>query len=152
MTQPIAQPAPHDASRLLTRLGRWLLTGLAALSFAIGWVGIFVPGLPTTIFWIVAVLLAGKACPVVQRWVYDNPHVGSLVRDVIEKRSLPAKAKRHAIIGMWAMLAVSAFFMLAMAGVSALWWAAILPAVGIGVSGYILWGLKDLPTTDAGVS
>ena len=133
-----------DTGRLSTRLVRWLLAGLAVLSFAIGWVGLFVPGLPTTIFWIVAVLCAGRACPVIREWVYRCGRAGTLVKGVVEERSLPRRAKRRALIGLWLCLGLSMAWLVWLQGptVAVAW---LLPIVGIGVSVYILRGLKTSP-------
>lgn len=142
---PAAQSAVRAPVGWSARVGRWLLAGLAVLCFAIGWAGIFIPGLPTTVFWIVAVLLAGKSCPVVQRWIYSRGRPGALVRSVIETRSLSAGAKRYALVGIWAALGISAVFMLTLMGPVGTWLAIVLPIVGVGVSVYIVRGLKTTP-------
>lgn len=145
MATEAGHPDTADRQSLRARLTRWLLAGLAVLSFVVGWVGIFVPGLPTTVFWIIAVVLAGKSCPVVQRWVYRRGRAGQLVQAVIETRSLPADAKRAALLGMWATLAVSAVLLLTLTGQTAAWLVPVLPVVGLGVSIYIWRGLKTTP-------
>jgi uncharacterized membrane protein YbaN (DUF454 family) len=89
-------------------LSRWLLTGVAALLFGLGWLGLFVPGLPTTIFWLGAVLAAGKACPVIERWVYARPGVGPIVRDLAEHGMMSRANKRRALLGMSAAVLLSA--------------------------------------------
>jgi len=42
---------------------RWLLLGIGYLSFATGFVGMFLPLLPTTVFWIIVVICFAKSSP-----------------------------------------------------------------------------------------
>jgi len=140
MNQSDLQNTAPDNRRLAVRAIRWLLATLAVGCFAVGWVGLFVPGLPTTVFWIMAVLLAGKACPVLREWIYGQGQAGELVRGVVEQRQLPHRTKRHAILGLWMSLAVSMGVLLWLRGLhDPLAW--LLPIIGLGVSWLILRGI-----------
>ncbi len=114
----------------LPPLRRWLMTGVAALLFGLGWIGLFVPGLPTTIFWLGAVLAAGKACPVIERWVYARPGIGPIVRDLAEHGRMSRAHKRHALLGMSASVLISAS-LLAIAGL----WLTAAAVLAAGVAG-----------------
>jgi uncharacterized membrane protein YbaN (DUF454 family) len=52
-----------------TRIGRWALTGLGGLFVILGAIGVFVPGLPTTIFLIVACFAFARSCPAMETWL-----------------------------------------------------------------------------------
>ena len=59
---------------------RYVLDGLGALCLALGTIGIFVPGWPTTVFWIVAVLCFLKSRPAAVRPLLRTPIVGPAIR------------------------------------------------------------------------
>lgn len=52
-----------------TRVGRWGLTALGGFFVVLGAIGVFVPGLPTTIFLIVACFAFARSCPAMETWV-----------------------------------------------------------------------------------
>ncbi|MEM1446704.1 MAG: YbaN family protein [Planctomycetota bacterium] len=135
-----ACPAPT-----LSRPLRWLLASVAIVCFAIGWVGVFVPGLPTTVFWLIAVLLAGKSCPFVQQWVYRRGRLGATVEDIVVRKAMTRAAKIHAVIGMWVMLAISAGLWFWFGHPATHWLIITLPMVGLGVTTWIVFGLRVLP-------
>lgn len=75
----------------------WLLTlawrGLAALCVGLGLVGVFVPGLPTVPFLLVAAWAGGKGWPALERWLLNHPRHGAAVRHWREKGAVPRRAK-----------------------------------------------------------
>lgn len=52
-----------------TRVGRWALTVLGGFFVILGAIGVFVPGLPTTIFLIVACFAFARSCPAMDTWL-----------------------------------------------------------------------------------
>lgn len=66
--------------RNLSRPVRWVLDGVGLLGLALGTIGIFVPGWPTTVFWIVAVLCFLKTRPAAVRPLLRTPIVGPAIR------------------------------------------------------------------------
>ena len=140
--------SPHPAPAVsppVPRPVRWLLAACAVVCFGLGWVGIFVPGLPTTVFWLLAVVLAGKSCPVVQQWVYNRGRLGRTVEDIVVRRAMTRAAKAHAVIGMWSMLTLSGVTLWWLGDPAPWWLLATLPAVGAGVTAWIVLGLRVLP-------
>ena len=84
----------------------WLTLGW--ISFAVGFIGIFVPLLPTTPFMILAAFCFDKGSPKLHAWILNLPHIGVLVRDWKERKIISKKAKMLAIpmisigiISMW---------------------------------------------------
>lgn len=66
--------------RRLTRVERWVLDGLGGVLLATGAVGAVVPGMPTTVFWIGAVLCFLKTRPHAVRPMLRVPVVGPAIR------------------------------------------------------------------------
>ena len=77
MTAPL--PPARKPRRRLTRVERWALDGLGGSLVAIGAVGVVVPGLPTTVFWIGAVVCFLKTRPPVVRPLLRTPVVGPAI-------------------------------------------------------------------------
>jgi uncharacterized membrane protein YbaN (DUF454 family) len=88
---------------------RWLWFALGWCAVAIGSIGIVVPGLPTTVFFIVAASCFARSSPRFERWVLNLPRIGPLVRDYRAGLGMPRRAKAWAIGTMLAVGALSAY-------------------------------------------
>lgn len=87
----------------LLRRGRvariaWLSLGLVLVG--IGFVGIFVPLLPTTDFLILAVPCFARSSPRLERWLLEHPRFGPAIRAWREGGVIPRHAKIAACVGM----------------------------------------------------
>lgn len=76
----------------------WRLVGLACLG--LGGIGLLVPVMPTTIFWILAALCLARSDPKIRDWIYARPGVGSQVELFVEQGRMTRASKRAALIGM----------------------------------------------------
>lgn len=85
-----------DATPLVSAPMRvlWLFGGLACV--ALGGVGVIVPGLPSTIFFIMAAACFTRSSPRLERWVLNLPGVGPMVRDYRAGLGMPRRAKLYA--------------------------------------------------------
>jgi uncharacterized membrane protein YbaN (DUF454 family) len=77
------------------------------VSVALGSVGVIVPGLPTTVFFIIAAGCFSRSSPRFEQWVLDLPKIGPMVRDHRAGLGMSRRAKRIAIGTMWAAIALS---------------------------------------------
>lgn len=89
----------------LRRLGWWLLGWTAV---ALGGIGIVVPGLPTTGFFVLAAACFAKSSPRFEQWILDLPHVGPLVRGYRAGLGMPRRAKVTAVVMMLTACSISA--------------------------------------------
>ena len=71
----------------------WLFLG-------IGGIGIFLPGLPTVVFWIVAAWAFGRGDPRVRDWIYAHPRFGMPVMEFLEHGVLRRRGKIFATLGI----------------------------------------------------
>lgn len=67
--------------------------GFGWLNVALGLIGIVVPGMPTTVFLIVAAWAFSKSSERFRLWLWNHPKLGSPVRNWHEHRVIPYKAK-----------------------------------------------------------
>ena len=63
----------------------------------LGGVGLLVPGLPTTVFFILAATCFSRSHPRLERWVLELPKVGPAVRDYRAGLGMPRRAKQWAV-------------------------------------------------------
>ena len=73
----------------------WFAAGL--LSVGIGGIGVVVPGLPTTVFFIVAAACFSRSNKRFEQWVLNLPRIGPLVRDHRAGLGMPRRAKVMAV-------------------------------------------------------
>jgi uncharacterized membrane protein YbaN (DUF454 family) len=89
-------------------LARWLWFGLGWVAVAVGAIGIVVPGLPTTVFFIIAASCFARSSPRFERWVLGLPRIGPLVRAYRGGLGMPRKAKVFAIVTIAVVCSISA--------------------------------------------
>ena len=91
-----------DASREIMWRGvsrvSYLCLGWAML--ALGFVGVVVPLMPTTIFLILASWFFARSSPRVEAWLIGHPRFGATLRAWNETGAVPRQAKIMACIGM----------------------------------------------------
>ena len=75
----------------------WLWFAAGSLAVALGGIGVVVPGLPTTVFFIVAAACFARCNPRLERWVLDLPRIGPLVCDHRAGLGMPRRAKALAV-------------------------------------------------------
>jgi uncharacterized membrane protein YbaN (DUF454 family) len=129
----LARTAPSRVARAW-----WFVVGWVAVG--IGAIGIVVPGLPTTVFFIVAAWCFGRSSPRFERWVLDLPRIGPLVADYRAGLGMPRRAKVLALTTMWVAIAISTFALRDRPWI-------VAAVVGAGVVGtvYLGWRVPTRP-------
>ena len=113
---------------------RVLWMGLGFLSVGVGVIGIVVPGLPTTVFFVIAAACFSRSSPRFEQWVLDLPTVGPLVRDYRAGLGMPKRAKIAAVTSIVVVCSLSAFV-----AADRTWLRLLILAAGaVGVA-WILW-------------
>lgn len=72
---------------------RWALIAFGFVNVAIGVIGVVVPGLPTTVFLLIAVWAFSRSSRRFQAWLLHHPRLGPLVRDWRRHKVIPRRAK-----------------------------------------------------------
>ncbi|MCA8967327.1 MAG: YbaN family protein [Planctomycetes bacterium] len=81
----------------------WRRAALAAAGygfFALGAVGVVVPGLPTVVFWIVAAWLWARSHPERFERLIAHPRYGAVIGDFLHHGVMSRRSKRAAVIGI----------------------------------------------------
>lgn len=91
-------------------LVRTLIWGCGALALLLGVVGIFLPGLPTTPFVLVAAGCFVRASPRAHAWLQTHRLFGPTLRDWETHRSIPRRAKIIALLMMAGSVSVSLWY------------------------------------------
>ena len=86
---------------------RPLLLAAGWLCFGLGAVGIVLPGLPTTIFWILAAWLWMRSDPARLRWLLSHPRYGATIRRFLERGEISRHDKLAALLGIAAAFAIT---------------------------------------------
>lgn len=122
------EPLPAPARRLPLPL-RLALLLLAVCSLALGIIGIFVPGLPTTVFILIAAWAAARSSPRLSAWLQSHRQFGPLLRDWRDGGKVSRRAKCAAAL-MMAVCAILLFL------TRATWLASSITAL---MGGVLLW-------------
>lgn len=89
------------------RAVRWLWAGFGLVCVGLGAVGVVVPGLPTTVFLMIACWAFAKSCPPLERWVLGTRLFAPYSRYLDGRTPMPRRAKAIAIGLMWTSVSVS---------------------------------------------
>jgi len=86
---------------------RFVLIALGTFCLALGVAGVFVPGLPTTPFLLLAAGLYVRSSERMYTWLLKHKVFGKFIRDFRESRSISLRSKVISIGTMWAMILLS---------------------------------------------
>ena len=77
--------------------------------FCVGmaYIGFITPGIPFSIFLVIAAWAFAKSSPKMEKWLYNHPWFGEFLTNWTKKRVFPQKAKIGMIIVMASTLAVT---------------------------------------------
>jgi uncharacterized protein len=124
-----------------SRLSRSIYGGLGWCAVALGFAGVFLPGLPTTVFLIAASYCFARSSPRFEAWLYANRWFGPPLRRFHETGGMPKSAKTAALASMWIAIAISS---LALATVSILASLLTIALGGVGTVA-IIYGVRTVP-------
>ncbi len=80
---------------------------LAYLFVALAIIGVFLPGLPTVPFLLLAAWFSAKGSKRLNKWLYEHPNFGSVLKDWERQGAVSRKTKTIAILmicGSWVFL------------------------------------------------
>lgn len=128
LDSPDVDPAPSPGRSLR----RWLLAGVGVAAVALGGIGVFVPGLPTTIFLMIAAYCFARSCPLLEQRLLRIPLFAPYMRFIDEGRPMSTRARVVSITAMWACVLLSLAWLRASGGLSVTLVVTIAGLAGIG--------------------
>ncbi len=106
---------------------------LGWVAIGLGFLGIFLPVLPTTPFLLLAAALFFRGSPGLYGWLVNHKTLGPYIRNFRENRAISLHVKIVSVCMMWTTILLSAFL-----AVEAWWLRIVLFAIAIGVSIHII--------------
>ena len=85
---------------------RALFVGLGSASVVMGAIGIVVPGLPTTVFLLMASYFFTRSSPRMSQWLHNHRVFGPYL-EMARNREMPVRAKLVSLAAMWTGISVS---------------------------------------------
>lgn len=126
---------------------RWAWWLLAYASLGLGIVGAFVPGMPTTVFILIAAWAAARGSERLHGWLLAHRRFGPAIRDWQAHGAVSRRAKW---LATWTMLACAAILLAVMAMTGGhRGWMIALPIACMVVVGTWLWFRPEPPPADA---
>ncbi|MCG6948111.1 MAG: YbaN family protein [Acidobacteria bacterium] len=98
---------PEDTRSQDRRLQRWLLAGLGIVMVGVGGVGVFLPGLPTTVFLLGASWCFARSCPWLEERLIRVPLFRPFLGYLDNGAAMPRSAVVTTLVIMWIAIAAS---------------------------------------------
>jgi uncharacterized membrane protein YbaN (DUF454 family) len=108
---------------------KYLLIAIGTLSVALGFLGIFLPVLPTTPFLLLAAACYIRSSERFYCWLINNRYCGKYIRDYREKKGITLKLKIYVISLLWITIMASVIFVVDLLAIRIL-----LIVIAIGVT------------------
>ncbi|MDG2351797.1 MAG: YbaN family protein [Acidimicrobiales bacterium] len=97
---------------VLTKAKKATLTLLGFACVVIGIIGIVVPGLPTTVFMIIAAWLFSISNPRFEKWLLNLPKIGPAIQNFRNGLGMPIKAKIFAVSSIFIFTTVATILLI----------------------------------------
>jgi Uncharacterized protein conserved in bacteria len=110
---------------------------LGSFFLILGAIGIFVPLLPTTPFWLLTCWFYIRSSEKLYNRVMSNRHFGPYIRNYLVDKAIPLRSKIISVAVMWLSAIFTSLFL-----VDILWVKILLILISIGVS----WHILSFPT------
>lgn len=115
----------------MKRVARGVWLGAGLFFVALGTIGIFLPVMPTVVFYLLAAACFSKSHPHLADRLYDHRHYGPHLVAWRDRRAISRKGKVSALLAMTASLPFTWF--------TAGWPWVLIPAAALAVLGPWIW-------------
>lgn len=87
----------------------FIITG--AISLSIGIIGIFVPGLPTTVFLLITAYMWARSSEKLYNKLLNHKYLGKIITNFHKNKGMTLRSKIYSISIMWVMIFISTYFL-----------------------------------------
>jgi uncharacterized protein len=141
--QPGASVLPGRSVR------RWLFLLLGLVSVGLGFIGVFVPGLPTTVFLILASYFFTRSCPWLESKLVRSRIFRPYLKYLDGERAMPLRARLTTIAMIWAAVG-SSFLLMGAKGALAPWFVAVVGGAAVVGSVVVAFVFRERRTGGEG--
>ena len=103
-------PKIHEVKETKNFLLKWLWVFLGCLFVGLGAIGAVIPGMPTTVFLVLAAACFIRSSQKLYDWLISNKTFGPYLKDYREGKGIPLKAKIVALIMIVGFVSFAVFF------------------------------------------
>ncbi|MBO99439.1 MAG: hypothetical protein CL730_04215 [Chloroflexi bacterium] len=101
----------HESSKVnKNKLIRLLFVFIGSIFVGLAVIGIFIPGLPTTPFLIVAAYFYIRSSEKLYNWLINNKILGIYIKNYLAGNGMPMRAKIVALLLMWIFGSIAVFY------------------------------------------
>lgn len=129
---------PHFGNKL-SPLQRFLFTLAGMASFGLGFIGVFVPLLPTVPFMLLSAYCFARSSERYYKWLINHRYFGEHILNYRDHHAVTATIRRATIALLWISIGITAIF-----AVSLLWIRLMLLVIAISVTIHLAL-LKTMP-------
>ncbi len=98
-----------ERSQLLDKILRMFLIAIGTFFVSLGFIGIFIPLLPTTPFLLLAAACYARGSKKFYNWLLNNKWFGTHIKNYRENKGISIRAKIVAITLLWVTISISIF-------------------------------------------
>lgn len=119
--------------KVKSKIVKYLLIAAGTLSIFVGFIGIFLPLLPTTPFLLLAAALYSKSSDKFYNWLINNRFFGSFIKNYREGNGISPQARFISLTSLWLVMGSTIIY-----AVEAIWLKIGLLIIAIGVTIHLL--------------
>ena len=103
-------PKIHEVKETKNFLLKWLWVFLGCLFVGLGAIGAVIPGMPTTVFLVLAAACFIRSSQKLYDWLIANKTFGPYLKDYREGKGIPLRAKIVALVMIVVFVSFAVFF------------------------------------------
>ena len=103
-------PKVHEVKETKNFLLKWLWVFLGCLFVGLGAIGAVIPGMPTTVFLVLAAACFIRSSQKLYDWLITNKTFGPYLKDYREGKGIPLRAKVVALVMIVIFVSYAVFF------------------------------------------
>jgi len=84
----------------MNQIKKYIYMGIGFLCVGLAYIGIVTPGIPFSIFLVIAAWAFAKSSPRMEKWLYNHPWFGKFLTNWNKKRVFPTKGKYLMVLVM----------------------------------------------------
>jgi len=118
----------------MNTIKRYIYMGIGFFCVGMAYIGVVTPGIPFSIFLVIAAWAFAKSSPKMEKWLYNHPWFGKFLTNWNKKRVFPTRGKYLMVAVMASTLIITYYFTANLNAI--LWSGGFMVLVAIWAWGY----------------